>query len=56
LIELLGRQIFCGLCARIADISRGALPFVVGMVARVGLVMAYPQAVLWLPNYVMGKA
>jgi TRAP-type mannitol/chloroaromatic compound transport system permease large subunit len=54
-LSYLKGQIFCGLCARIADISGGALPFVVGMVALVGLVMAYPQAALWLPNYVMGK-
>jgi hypothetical protein len=45
----------CGLCARIADVISGAQPFPVGMVALVGLAMAYPQAALWLPNHVMGK-
>jgi tripartite ATP-independent transporter DctM subunit len=40
---------------RIADVIRGALPFVIGMLALVGLLMAYPDIALWLPNYVMGK-
>jgi hypothetical protein len=41
---------------RIAEVIGGALPFVVGMVALVGRVMAYLQAALWLlPNHVMGE-
>jgi C4-dicarboxylate transporter, DctM subunit len=40
---------------RIADVIRGALPFVIGMVALIGLLMAYPDVALWLPNYIMGK-
>jgi len=40
---------------RIGDVIRGALPFVIGMVALIGVLMAYPDVALWLPNYVMGK-
>jgi len=39
----------------IADVIRGALPFVIGMVALIGLLMALPDAALWLPDKVMGK-
>jgi C4-dicarboxylate transporter, DctM subunit len=39
----------------IADVIRGALPFVIGMVALIGLLMAMPEFALWLPNRVMGK-
>jgi C4-dicarboxylate transporter, DctM subunit len=37
----------------IADVIRGALPFVIGMVALIGLLMVVPDIALWLPN--MGK-
>ena len=33
---------------------RGSLPFVFAMVALIGLLMAFPDVVLWLPRYVMG--
>ena len=39
----------------IADVIRGALPFVIGMVALIVLLMAVPDVALWLPNLVMGK-
>ena len=39
----------------IIDVIRGALPFVVGMVALIGLLMAIPDVALWLPNWVMGR-
>ena len=39
----------------IADVIRGALPFVIGMVALIVLLMALPDVALWLPNWVMGK-
>ena len=39
----------------IADVIRGALPFVIGMVALIGLLMVVPDIALWLPNWVMGK-
>jgi TRAP-type C4-dicarboxylate transport system permease large subunit len=39
----------------IADVISGALPFVIGMVALIGLLMAVPDVALWLPNWVMGK-
>jgi C4-dicarboxylate transporter, DctM subunit len=39
----------------IADVIRGALPFLIGMVTLIGLLMAYPDLALWLPNYIMGK-
>jgi len=38
----------------INDVIRGALPFVVGMLLLIGLLMAYPEIALWLPRYVMG--
>ena len=39
----------------IADVIRGALPFVVGMVALIGVLMVVPDVALWLPNWVMGR-
>jgi TRAP-type C4-dicarboxylate transport system permease large subunit len=39
----------------ISDVIRGALPFVIGMVALIVLLMAAPDVALWLPNLVMGK-
>jgi C4-dicarboxylate transporter, DctM subunit len=39
----------------IADVIRGTLPFVIGMVALIGLLMALPVVALWLPDKVMGK-
>jgi C4-dicarboxylate transporter DctM subunit len=39
----------------IADVIRGALPFVIGMVVLILLLMAIPDVALWLPNLVMGK-
>jgi C4-dicarboxylate transporter, DctM subunit len=39
----------------ISGVIRGALPFVIGMVALVVLLMAAPDVALWLPNLVMGK-
>jgi C4-dicarboxylate transporter DctM subunit len=39
----------------IIDVIRGALPFVIGMVALIGLLMAIPDVALWLPNWVMGR-
>jgi TRAP-type C4-dicarboxylate transport system permease large subunit len=39
----------------IADVIRGALPFVIGMVVLIFVLMAAPDVALWLPNLVMGK-
>jgi C4-dicarboxylate transporter, DctM subunit len=39
----------------IADVIRGALPFVIGMVVLIGLLMILPDVALWLPNSIMGK-
>jgi C4-dicarboxylate transporter, DctM subunit len=39
----------------IADVIRGALHFVIGMVGLIGLLMALPEVALWLPDKVMGK-
>lgn len=38
----------------INDVIRGALPFVLGMVALIAMLMAAPDLALWLPRYVMG--
>jgi tripartite ATP-independent transporter DctM subunit len=38
----------------INDVIRGALPFVLAMVAMIVLLMAQPDLALWLPRYVMG--
>jgi tripartite ATP-independent transporter DctM subunit len=38
----------------INEVIRGALPFVIGMLALIGLLMAFPDIALWLPRYVMG--
>jgi tripartite ATP-independent transporter DctM subunit len=38
----------------IGDVIKGALPFVVGMLALIGLLMAVPGLALWLPKVVMG--
>lgn len=39
----------------IGDVIQGALPFVFGMLALIGLLMIAPDVALWLPNSVMGK-
>ena len=39
----------------IGDVIKGALPFVFGMLALIGLLMIAPDVALWLPNSVMGK-
>jgi C4-dicarboxylate transporter, DctM subunit len=39
----------------IGDVIKGALPFVFGMLALIGLLMIEPDVALWLPNSVMGK-
>jgi C4-dicarboxylate transporter, DctM subunit len=39
----------------IGDVITGALPFVIGMVVLIAVLMAYPDIALWLPNYIMGK-
>ena len=39
----------------VADVIRGALPFVGAMMVLILLLMAFPQLALWLPEYVMGK-
>jgi tripartite ATP-independent transporter DctM subunit len=38
----------------INDVIRGALPFVIAMVALVALLMAAPDVALWLPRRIMG--
>lgn len=38
----------------IAEVIRGALPFVLAMLALIGLLMAVPGLALWLPTAVMG--
>jgi len=40
----------------IADVIRGALPFVGAMFALILLLMAFPDIALGLPNWVMGRA
>jgi len=39
----------------VADVIRGALPFVGAMLMLIFVLMAFPQLALWLPDYVMGK-
>ncbi len=39
----------------VSDVIQGALPFVGAMMVLIGLLMAFPDLALWLPNYVMGK-
>jgi TRAP-type C4-dicarboxylate transport system permease large subunit len=38
----------------INEVIRGSLPFVLGMVTLIGLLMAFPDIALWLPRYIMG--
>jgi TRAP-type C4-dicarboxylate transport system permease large subunit len=38
----------------INEVIRGSLPFVVGMLVLIGLLMALPDIALWLPRYIMG--
>jgi len=40
----------------VSDVIRGALPFVFAMLVLIGLLMAFPDIAIWLPNAVMGKA
>jgi len=37
------------------DIYRSIVPFVLVMILGLGLVIAYPEIAMWLPNYVYGK-
>ena len=39
----------------VADVIKGALPFVGAMMVLIFLLMAAPGIALWLPEYVMGK-
>jgi TRAP-type C4-dicarboxylate transport system permease large subunit len=39
----------------VSDVIRGALPFVFAMLVLIGLLMAFPDIAMWLPNAVMGK-
>lgn len=39
----------------LGDIYRSIVPFVGVMVLALGIVMAFPEIALWLPNYVYGK-
>lgn len=39
----------------VADVIRGALPFVGAMMVLVVMLATWPQLALWLPEYVMGK-
>jgi TRAP-type C4-dicarboxylate transport system permease large subunit len=34
----------------------GALPFMLCMLVGIGLLIAFPQIALWLPNVLMGEA
>ncbi len=38
----------------ITDLYLGVLPFMVGMAIMLGLLVAFPQIALWLPNFVLG--
>jgi len=39
---------------KIHDVIRGSLPFVLAMLALMGLLLAFPQLALWLPQKIMG--
>jgi TRAP-type mannitol/chloroaromatic compound transport system permease large subunit len=39
----------------LVDIYRSIVPFVLVMVVGLGLVTAFPQIALWLPNTIYGK-
>ncbi len=39
---------------KIHDVIRGSLPFVLAMLALMGLLLAFPQLALWLPQRIMG--
>jgi tripartite ATP-independent transporter DctM subunit len=39
----------------INDVIMGSLPFVIVMMLMIGLLLAYPQLALWLPDAVMGE-
>ena len=34
------------------DVAYGALPFVLAMIAMIGILIAFPQLAIWLPNLV----
>ncbi|MDB9704223.1 hypothetical protein OAA86_09070 [Rhodospirillales bacterium] len=36
------------------DMFRGVIPFIVLQLITLGIVMAFPQTVLWLPSKVLG--
>ena len=39
---------------KIHDVIRGSLPFVLAMLALMGLLLAFPQLALWLPQRIIG--
>ena len=39
----------------VLDVAKGALPFLLPMLLVVGLVVAFPELVLWFPNLIYGK-
>jgi tripartite ATP-independent transporter DctM subunit len=39
---------------KIQDVIRGSLPFVMAMLVLMGLLLAFPQLALWLPQMIMG--
>lgn len=39
---------------KIQDVIRGSLPFVMAMLVLMGLLLAFPQLALWLPQKIMG--
>jgi C4-dicarboxylate transporter DctM subunit len=40
--------------AKLGEISLAAIPFILTMFAVIGLIIAFPQIPLWLPNLIMG--
>lgn len=38
----------------INDVIRGAMPFLIGMIVLIALLMIWPEIALWLPRYFMG--
>jgi TRAP-type mannitol/chloroaromatic compound transport system permease large subunit len=39
---------------RLTDIIRGVIPYVILIMVCLGLLIAFPQLILWLPNQMLG--
>jgi TRAP-type C4-dicarboxylate transport system permease large subunit len=40
---------------KLGEISLASIPFIVAMFVIIGVIIAFPEIPLWLPNVIMGR-